>query len=281
VAPAGFGKTSLLIEWTEEADLPVAWLNLDGDDNDLGRFFRYLTGTLQTLESRLGVEALDFFQSSRGSGLEIGLTLLINEISALRMEMVLVLDEFQVLENPAILQGVSFFLRHLPHNLHLVIASRSEPALDLAFLRAKGRVVELGADDLRFNGEEVSLFFRQVMGLQLPPEAIQALEKRTEGWITGLQMAAISLRPQSDPATLLAHLRGHVPHLAEFLAEEVLDRQPEEIRQFLLRSSVLELLTGPLCEAVVSPEAQPGYGMVMLSRLEHASLFLIALSTIR
>jgi LuxR family transcriptional regulator, maltose regulon positive regulatory protein len=276
-APAGFGKTHLLIEWTKDSRLRVAWLTLDSDDNDLSHFFRYLVGALQTLEAGLGQDALDFAQSSQRGGLEVGLTLLINEVSALPKEMALVLDDFQVLENPVALRGVGFLLKYLPPNLHMLIASRSEPELDLAFLRAKGRVAELSADDLRFTGEEVVQYIQRTAGLQLSPETVQALEERTDGWITSLQMAAISLRNQADPAKLLAHLQGKAHHLAGFLAEEVLDRQPGEIRQFLLRSSILETLTGPLCEAVVNPDAQPGYGAVLLNRLEHASLFITAL----
>jgi len=140
-APAGFGKTLLLLEWTKDTHLPVAWLTLDSADNDLGRFFRYLIGALQTLEAGLGEDALDFTQSSTGGGLEVGLTLLINELSALPKEMVLVLDDFQVLDHPGALQGVGYLLKYLPPNLHLVIASRREPELDLAFLRAKARLV--------------------------------------------------------------------------------------------------------------------------------------------
>jgi LuxR family transcriptional regulator, maltose regulon positive regulatory protein len=198
-APAGFGKTNLLTEWTEQTDLPVAWLTIDSDDNELSRFFRYLIGALQILEPRLGEEALDFIQSTRDSGVEVGLTLLINEIAALSKDLVLVLDDFQVLDDPTILQSISFILKHLPHNFHLVIASRSEPARDMAFLRAKGRVTELGADDLRFTGEEVRLFCQQTMGLQLPEETVQMMEKRTGGWATALQMAAVSMRNQADP----------------------------------------------------------------------------------
>jgi LuxR family maltose regulon positive regulatory protein len=276
-APAGFGKTHLLLEWAKETRLPVAWLTLDSDDNDISRFFRYLIGALQTLEAGLGEEAKDYTQSSTDGGLEVGLTLLINELSALLKEMALVLDDFQVLENPAALQGVGFLLKYLPPNLHLVITSRSEPELDLAFLRAKGRVVELGADEMRFTVEEVAQYFQEAVGLQLPPETVQALEERTDGWITSLQMATISLKSQVDPATLLANLQGQAHHLAGFLAEEVLDRQPGEIRQFLLRSSILESLNGPLCEAVVNPDAQPGYGSVLLNRLEQAHLFITAL----
>jgi LuxR family maltose regulon positive regulatory protein len=276
-APAGFGKTHLLIEWTKETRLPVAWLTLDSDDNDLSRFFRYLIGALRKIEAKLGEEALDFTQSSKGGGLEAGLTLLINEISALPKEIALVFDDFQVLENPMALQGIGFLLKYLPPNLHLVITSRSEPEINLAFLRAKGRVVELGADELRFTGEEVGQYFQQAVGLQLPPETVQALEEHTDGWITSLQMAAISLENQADPAALLANLQGKMYYLTGFLAEEVLDRQPEEVRQFLLRSSILESLNGPLCEAVVNPDAQPGYGAVLLNRLEHAHLFITAL----
>ncbi len=221
-APAGFGKTNLLVEWTAETSLSVAWLTLDGDDNDLVRFFRYLTSAFQTVEPRLGEEALDIIQTTKGSGLEMGLTYLINEISALPKDIALVLDEFQVIEDPSIYQSFSFLLKHLPQNLHLVIASRSQPALDLANLRAKRRVVELGADDLRFTADEVALFFKQAMDLDLPSETVRALEKRTHGWITALQMAAISLRHQADPISLLANLQGDAHYLVDFLAEEVL-----------------------------------------------------------
>lgn len=276
-APAGFGKTILLIEWTKETNLPVAWLTIDSDENDIGRFFSYLIVAMQSLEPQLGEEALNFIHSTKGNGVEVGLTLLINEIAALPKEMVLVLDDFQALEDSTILQNFDFLLKHLPHNLHIVIATRNEPALDLVFLRSKGWVVELGVDDLRFTSEEVALFFQQAMGLQFSKETVQMLEKRTEGWVTALQMIAVSMRDQDDPSVLLAGLEGDAHYLVDFLAEEVLDRQPEDIRQFLLRSSTLDTLTGSLCEAVVNPDAKPGYGTVMLNRLERANLFITAL----
>jgi len=157
-APAGFGKTNLLIEWTKETTLPVAWLRIDSDDNDLSRFVRYAIGALQTLEPGLGEEALDLLESSKGDGWKIGLTLLINELSVLPKEGVLVLDDFHTLENSTILQRIDFYLKHSPPNLHLIIASRSEPELDLAFLRAKGRVVELGnrTSKIAFAGAEAT-----------------------------------------------------------------------------------------------------------------------------
>ncbi len=276
-APAGFGKTHLLIEWTKEADHAVAWLTLDDQDNNINRFFSYFIYTLQTLVPDLGEEALEFIQSTGGSNLEAGMTLLINEISILPKEIILVLDDFQFLENKAALQGIGFLLKYLPPNLHLVIASRSEPDINLAFMRAKGRVMELRSDELRFTNQEVGQYFQQVAALRLPPETVDALEERTDGWITSLQMAAISLKTQSDTETLLDNLQGSTHYLADFLAKEVLDHQPEEIRNFLLRSSILETLTGSLCEAVVNPDAQPGYGTIMLNRLERANLFIMAL----
>jgi LuxR family maltose regulon positive regulatory protein len=276
-APAGFGKTQLLVDWTHTAPLPVAWLTLDSEDNDPSRFFRYLIGAFQTLQPGLGAEALEFIQFSGGSSLEVGLTLLINDLSALSKDIALVLDDCQVLENLAVLQGLSLLLKYLPPTLHLLIASRNEPELDLAFLRAKGRLVELDADVLRFRREEIEQYFQEMMGWQLSPEAVQAVEERTAGWVTSLQLLALSLRNQADPASLLAHLHGQSHYLSDFLAQEVLDRQPEEVRQFLLRSSILERLTGPLCEAVVDPDAGSWSGAGMLKRLEEAGLFLVAL----
>jgi len=276
-APAGFGKTNLLIEWKKQTDLPVAWLTIDSDDNDLGHFIRYVIGALQTVEPGLGEDAIDLLQSSQDDGWKTGLTLLINELSAFPKEVVVVLDDFHTLENSVILQRMDFFLKYSPPNLHLIIASRSEPELDLAFLRAKSRVLELGIDDLRFTSEEVVQYFQQAIGQELPFEIIQSLEERTDGWITSMQMAALSLKEQADPATLLANLEGKSQYLSDFLAEEVLDHQPGEIRQFLLRTSILETFSGSLCEAVAKPDAQPGYGAVILSRLEHSNLFITAM----
>lgn len=282
-APAGYGKTNLLIEWARSTRLRVAWITFDSADNDQDRMFRYVIAALQTLEPHLGDEALDFIQYVKGSGtytsaaIEIGLAQLINELTILPEDLVLVADDFQAIEDPIKLDSTNNFLKHLPGNLHLVIASRSEPPLDLAYLRGKGRVTEIGVDDLRFTGEEVGLFFEKAIGVKLPLETIQALEHRTDGWVTALQMASLSLGKQPDPGRLLTNLKGDTHYLMSFLAEEVLDRQPEEIRQFLLRSSVLDTLTGPLCEAVVNPNTQPGYGTVMLNRLEQARLFITAL----
>ncbi|HVN81435.1 MAG TPA: LuxR C-terminal-related transcriptional regulator [Terriglobia bacterium] len=281
-APAGFGKTNLLLEWVARnirspKPLSIAWLTLDKEDDTSSRFLNYLIRAFQELDPQLGQEALDFFQNATDTCSELGLTLLLNEISNLPNGIVLVLDDFHVVENSLIHRNIEFLLKHLPRNFHIIIASRNEPALDIALLRAKGWVTEISVDELRFNTEEISLFFFQIMGLQLPQPVVQTLEEHTEGWITPLKLAAISLRNQPDPNTLLANFHGNIHYLMEFLSEEVLSGQPEEVRRFLLCTSILDVLSGPLCEAVVNLDAQPGYGAVMLNRLEHANLFLTAI----
>lgn len=276
-APAGFGKTNLLVEWTKSAGLPIAWLNLDDDDNESRRFFIYVIGTLQTLSPGIAEEALDFLQSTRGSGMEVALTLLINAIVEVQKEIVLVMDDFQYITDPTIIGHINYFLKHLPHNIHLLIASRCEPDFDLAFYRAKGMIFEIGVEDMRFTRQETDTFFCQTLGIKLSDETLEMLEKRTDGWITGLQLAAVSMRNHTDPSGLLASLDGDARYLVDFLAEEVLDRQPEDIRQFLLRTSILDIFNGALCEGVVNPDAQPGYGNVMLNRMEHGNLFITAL----
>lgn len=276
-APAGFGKTQLLAQWAADSEQPVAWLTLSREDNDLLRFFRYLSSALQAVESRLGEGLLDYVQSTERSRLGMALTLLINDISAVPKDLILVLDEYHVLEDTLVLLSLDFLLKHLPPNLHLVIASRSELSLDLALLRAKGQLTEIGADELRLTHAEIGQFFEKTMRLQLPLETIQKLEERTEGWAIGLQLAALSLHNSSDPTELLRSFHGDAHYLVDFLGQEVLDRQPEAVRQFLLRSSILDVLSGPLCEAVTGLEAAPGYGSRMLEQLERSNLFIMPL----
>jgi len=188
-----------------------------------------------------------------------------------------VLDDFHHIDNRSIYHDLGFLLTHLPRNMHMVITSRREPSLDLASLRAKGLVTDIGVDEIRFTAEEISLFFFQIMGLHLSQDIVQTLQARTEGWITPLKLAAISMRNQPDPNELVASFHGNPHYLVDFLSEEVLSRQPEEVRLFLLRSSVLDVFSGPLAQAVVNPDALPGYGEGMLDTLEHAHLFLTSL----
>lgn len=275
-APAGFGKTQVLVEWAPQSIYPVAWLSLSDEDNDFPRFFHYLSSAFQAVEPRLSVAILEFLQTTESSRSEMA-TLLINEVSTIPKDLILVLDDFHALENASILTALNFLLNNLSPNLHLVIASRSEPALDVALLRARGQVTELGVDDLRLTHEEIGQFLNQTMQLQLSAVAIQTLEERTEGWVAGLQLAALSLRNPSDARQLLRGSHGDARYLVDFLVHEVLDQQSEVVRQFLLRSSILDVLSGPLCEAVTSLESAPGYGTRMLDQLEHLNLFVTPL----
>ena len=275
--PVGFGKTHLLLEWAYQSELAVAWLNVDNEDNDPVRFFHYLIGAIQKIFPGIAEDALDFIQSSKLGSLQMGLTVLINEITALPRDFTLVLDDFQNIEDTTILESIGFILKHNPGNMHLIIASRTTPTLDLTTLRAKGMIIELTHEDLRFSTAEVGLFCQQVMGLDLKPETIEELSNKTDGWVTALQLAAVSIRSHKDPNEIFATLDGDSHYLVDFLAEEVLDQQPDEIRQFLLRSSVLDTLNSSLAEAVVKPNAQPGYGAVILNRLTYAHLFISAL----
>lgn len=274
-APAGYGKTHLLAEWAQQSSLPTAWLTLSREDNHLVRFFRYFVRALRDVAPGIGEEAFDFIRSTRSSGLEAALTILINEIAALPEDVALILDEFHLIDDPAILHSLNFLIQHMPRHLHLVIAGRGEPALDLPLFRSKGWVMELGIEDLRFSRGEINRLGRQMMGQELSEETVQALEERTGGWVTALQLAAISQRGRSDPDALLAHIQGDAHYLVDFLNEEVLSEQPEEVRLFLLRSSILDILSAPVCEAVVDPDAPPGYGARMLQRLERSNLFLL------
>jgi LuxR family maltose regulon positive regulatory protein len=275
-APAGFGKTQLLAEWAAESSLPIAWLTLSAEDNDYVRFFRYISSAFQEIEPPLSEAILDYLQAAESSRLEMA-TLVINQVSAIPRDLVLVLDEFHVLEDATLVADFNFLLHHLPPNLHLIIASRSEQSLDLALLRGRGQVVDIGADDLRLTHDEIAQFFNQTMRLSLEPATLQTLEERTEGWAIGLQLAGLSLHDPSHTTGLFQALHGDAQYLTEFLAQEVLGRQSEEVRQFLLRISILDVLSGPLCEAVIGWDGTPGYGTRMLHRLEYLNLFITPL----
>ena len=276
-APAGFGKTQALVEWARQSIYPVAWLTLSPEDNDILRFYRYVISALQVVEPHLGEETLGYLLSSASSHLEAGLAYLANEIFTLGRDIALVLDDYHLIDDPSLVASLYFPVAHLPSNLHLVIASRGDARLDIAPLRAKGQVSELGTDELRLTNEEIGQFFKQTMHYTLPPTTIQALAERTEGWVVALQLAALSLRNQPDPTRLLERFHGDAHYMVDFLAQEVLDRQSDEVRRFLLRSSILDVLSGSLCEAVVEPDAPSGYGTTMLRRLERLNLFLTPL----
>jgi len=272
-ASAGFGKTTLVSEWVARCDRPVAWLSLDEGDNDPARFLTYLIAALQTISANIGAGALGVLQSPQPPSTESILTALLNEITALSDHFVLVLDDYHVIDSKPVDNVLTFLLEHLPPQMHLVIASREDPPLPLARLRARGQLTELRAADLRFTPAEAAEFLNQMMGLNLSKEDIAALETRTEGWIAGLQLAALSMQGRSDAASFIQAFTGSHRFVLDYLVEEVLEHQPEGIHSFLLKTAILDRLSGSLCDAVTGREDGKG----MLETLERGNLFIIPL----
>ena len=275
-APAGFGKSTLLsaaLAAPFSNDRSTAWLSLDPDDNDPARFWRYFITALGQLQADSGESSLALLGSPQAPPIETVLTNLINELAVLPAVSVLVLDDYHAIESRAIHTALAFFIDHLPPRMHLAIATRADPPVPLARLRARGELSEVRADDLRFTSEEAGTFLKQVMGLQIPPEHIAELEGRTEGWVAGLQLAALAMRDHADVTGFIASFTGSNRHVVDYLAEEVLGQQPEEVRDFLLQTSILNRMCGPLCNAVTgNPDEQ-----ATLERLERANLFLVPL----
>jgi LuxR family transcriptional regulator, maltose regulon positive regulatory protein len=272
-APAGFGKTTLVSEWVAGCERPVAWLSLDEGDNDPIRFLTYLVAALQTNAPNIGEGVLAILQSPQLPPIESILTALLNEITTIQDRFVLVLDDYHLIDSTAVDHALAFLLEHLPPQMHLVIASREDPNLPLARLRARGQLTELRAADLRFTSAEAAEFLNQVMGLNLSAEDIGALETRTEGWIAGLQLAALSMQGRSDTASFIQAFTGSHRFVLDYLVEEVLQRQPEGIHSFLLKTAILGRLSGSLCDAVTGREDGKG----ILETLERSNLFIIPL----
>ena len=278
-APAGFGKTTLVSEWVAACKRPVAWLSLDEAEGELTRFLAYLIAALQTVSPTIGKGIQGRLESPQPPPTTVLLTALLNDITTLPDKFVLVLDDYHVVDAEEIDEALTFLLEHLPPQLHVVITTREDPQLPLARLRARGELTELRAADLRFSSGEAAEFLNQVMNLNLSAEAVSALEKRTEGWITGLQLAALSLRGRADSDAFVRAFTGSHRFVLDYLLEEVLHQQRESVQTFLLRTSVLERLCGPLCDAVLQGSA--GSGQETLAYLERANLFLIPLDNER
>jgi LuxR family maltose regulon positive regulatory protein len=277
-APAGFGKTTLLSEWVATCGQPVAWLALDSGDNDSARFLAYLIAALQTIEGSIGAGVLDRFQPPQPPPMEELLTTLINQIDAISTCFVLVLDDYHLITAQRIHEALAFLLDHPPQNMHLVIATRADPPWQFARLRGRGQLTELRLADLRFTHDEATAFLNQIMGLRLSVDDITTLTARTEGWIAGLQLAALSMQGRQDLPGFIAALSGSQHYILDYLVEEVLHRQSESIQAFLLQTSILDRMTGPLCDAILlDRQAGAGAGQAMLDRLERANLFLVPL----
>jgi LuxR family maltose regulon positive regulatory protein len=282
-APAGFGKTTLLGEWARQVKTPVAWLSLEKGDDDPERFLTYIVGALQTVHENVGEDALQMSHLPQPlpampeardelDRIETILTSLVNELAAIPTALVLVLDDYHVIQDQLIHYGLTFLLDHLPPQMHIVIAGRVTPALPLARWRARGQLAELQADDLRFRPDEAAVFLTETMDLNLSPGDIERLQMRTEGWVAGLQMAALTSR-----GTAWSDLSGDHRYIMDYLIQEVLDQQPQAIQSFLLQTAILERLSGSLCSAVTGNDQS----QKMLQTLERRNLFIIPLDNRR
>jgi LuxR family maltose regulon positive regulatory protein len=284
-APAGSGKTTLLGAWRATAgrDVPLAWVSLDSGDNDPERFWRYVLAALGRAHPDLSSLVEDLLASPELPSPTRLLARLINAVSTVDVDLVLALDDYHLIAHQEIHQAIGFLVHHVPPNLHLLISSRADPPLPLARLRAAGTVSELRAIDLRFSETEADSFFREVMGVPLPLDAVAALEARTEGWIAGLQLAALSLqgRPTEAIAPFVAAFAGSHRYVVDYLVDEVLLRQPEEVQAFLLQTCILDRICAPLCAAVIEGEDTSAESIAqsqeLLEQLEHGNVFLVAL----
>ena len=274
-APAGFGKSTLLAEWltaTPTARSQTAWLSLDPSDNQPMAFWTHLIAALQKAEPAVGVTALSLLEAPDRS-IETVLAPLLNDLDLVGHDIVLVLDDYHTIDAPEIQVGITFMLEHLPANVHLVITTRADPVLPLARLRARGELVEVRAADLRFTPDEATAYLNDVMTLELSAREVATLEGRTEGWIAALQLAGLSMQGRDDHAAFIAGFAGDDRYIVDYLVEEVWQRQPDHIRDFLLQTSILARMAGPLCDAVTGHEG----GRATLEALDRRNLFLIPL----
>ena len=274
-APAGFGKSTLVAEWVAACGLPAAWLSLDEGDSEPDRFLTYLVAALRNVAAGAGESVLATLGSPEPPPLESMLTPLLNELAAAPTDFVLVLDDYHLVEAKLVDDAMAFLVEHLPPRMHVVIATREDPALPLARWRARAELGEIRAADLRFTPDESAAFLNQVMDLGLSSGDVSTLETTTEGWVAGLQLAAISLRGHEDAASFIRSFSGSDRFVLDYLVEEVLGRQPPAVREFLLRTSILERLCGPLCDAVTLNPSTPG--QPTLEHLDRANLFIVPL----
>ena len=275
-APAGFGKTTLLAQWltaSRSDGRSAAWLSLDRGDNRPAAFWAYPIAALRTVAPGVGAEALALLQSPQPPTIDVVLATLLNELNAIPDDLVLVLDDYHVIDARDVQDGMGFMLDHLPAHVHLVLAGRSDPPVPLSRLRGRGDLAEIRVADLRFTPDEAAAFLNETMGLALSATDVAALETRTEGWIAGLQLAALSMQGRSDVSGFIRAFAGDDRYVLDYLVEEVLQRQPEPVRNFLLHTALLDRLSGPLCDAVTGRDDSTA----ALEALERGNLFVVAL----
>jgi LuxR family maltose regulon positive regulatory protein len=277
-APAGFGKTTLMSEWrAADRSVPLAWVSLDEADSDPVRFWQYIIAAFNRLHAGVGDIALAMMRSPQPPPLDATLTALINDLAALPADFLLVLDDYHTITSQAVHEALAFLLDHLPAPLHVIILSRADPPLPLSRLRARRQLLELRANDLRCTTDETAAFLNQVMRLDLTEADVSALEARTEGWIAGLQLAALSMQGRDDAAAFIASFQGDDRYVLDYLVEEVLLRQPVTVQEFLLDTSILARMTAALCQVVTGREDT----QTVLEHLEHSNLFIVPLDNAR
>ena len=273
-APAGFGKTTLLCEWIAGRDQPVAWLSLDEIDSDPTRFWSYVAAALDGAHPGVASEALMVpGRLLRPAGHQQLLVPLVNRIAADNDSIVLILDDYHLIRSSHVHEGITYLIHNQPPNLHLILATRADPPLPLARLRAQGQLSEFRQVDLRFSVHEAQAFFASVLDQPLSPENVELLTKRAEGWPVGLRLASISLGQDDDPSAFVQHFAGTERLIVEFLVQEVLSGQPESVQNFMLQTSLLDQMSGPLCAALTGQSESTE----LLERMEQANLFLVAL----
>ncbi|MDH4208968.1 MAG: hypothetical protein OEV76_08835, partial [Anaerolineae bacterium] len=276
-APPGYGKTTLLSEWLRRCEHPFAWLSLDEEDNDPVRLLHYLVAALQKINPQIGQTVVGMLLAPQPAQPELVLTMLINDIDGVTGPLALVLDDYQVIHTLAIHRLLTYLLDHLPPQMHLVIASREDPPLPLSRWRARGQLLEVRQADLHFSLEETGDFLRQVMQLQLSPADVAAIHKRTEGWIAGMQLTALSLQGRDDAHELIQSFSGSHRHILDYLIQEVFERQTPAVQDFLLKTSILDQFTAQLCDTLTGRSDSHE----ILLALEQANLFILPLDESR
>jgi LuxR family maltose regulon positive regulatory protein len=281
-APAGYGKTTLVTDWLAGQDAPIAWLSLDEADNDPHRFLEYLVAALQRLDPEYGAGVRSLLHGSQPADGTACLTLLLNDLAAADDLQILVLDDYHLIRTAEIHEMLDFLLEYAPRTLHLVLLTREDPPLALSRLRARGQLTEVRAADLRFTSKEIAAFFRETLDLTLDADALSKLAARTEGWVASLQLAGLALRSQKEQSAFLERFSGSHRYVIDYLLDEVLRQQPPEVREFLIRTSILDRFCAPLCDALLVPDddgadAPDSPADEILRDLERANLFLVPL----
>src|SRR5574339_1206944 len=246
-APAGFGKTTLVSDWVANCGRPVAWLSLDKNDNDLSRFLTYLIAALQRIDENVGRDILGALSESQSPKFEVLLAQLVHELETIRVRTIMVLDDYHLIDSRLVHDALNFLVEYLPPTMHLVVSGRADPPLPISRLRVQGQVNEIRIPELRFSETETAAFLNDLMGFDLPSEDVVALEERTEGWIASLQLAALSLKGREDWHEFIMACSGSHRYVIDYLMDEVMLRQPETIRVFLWRTSILDRFCAPLC----------------------------------